>query len=78
MGSIPAHHGWRSGMYPFILSTLQRFGRSGNVKFFRVFPKMFESRCTFATENETKKFSEFFEKLVQTDGQTTDGKLLYI
>lgn len=39
MGSIRAHHGWRSGVYPFISSTLQRSSRSGNVKFFVFFRK---------------------------------------
>ena len=39
MGSIRAHHGWRSGVYPFIFSILQCFSRSENVKFFVFFRK---------------------------------------
>ncbi len=35
MGSIPAHHGWRSGVYPFIFSTLQRSAG----------PKMLKKTC---------------------------------
>ena len=43
MGSIPAHHGWRSGVHPFIFNILQRFSQTKDVKifvFFRKYPKV--------------------------------------
>lgn len=45
---------------------------------FSCFSESVRKSLYFCNRKRKTKFSEFFERLVQTDGQTTDGKLLYI
>lgn len=63
MGSIRAHHGWRSGVYPFIFSILQCFSRSENVKFFVFFRKCPKVVVLLQPKTKQKGFRAYIDTL---------------
>ena len=78
MGSIRAHHGWRSGVYPFIFSILQCFGRSGNVKFFVFFRKCPKVVVLLQPKTKQKGFqSSLTDWYRRTDRQPTESCYIY-